>query len=191
MRSRLLVAAAVLGLTLWSAAPLAALPKPGCPTHKPLIVDATLGAANVDDYGEAGQVWALDTFVERIRVWQVGTNQFCAELHDVGTFVSFAGVSPGGTGTIEAGVTGTFEGTRYISVAGVLSPDAPTSGHIGDFDAGCNQQGVCANRDYRFVNHLFSRVNTVRFGWFSATYDAGDNGTFVQSTDGNDGDITS
>ncbi len=174
-----------------TAAPTLAVAKPGCPEQKPLVVDATQDIANVDDSGEAGNVWALDTVLERIRIWQVGTNFFCVQLDDIGSFTSFAGVSPAGTGTISAGVTGSLVGTRYLSIGGIFSPTVPLFGYIGAIDAGCNQQGQCASTGYRVTARYFAGgINTIKFGWFSATYDGGSHGTFLQSTDGNVGDIT-
>ena len=191
-KARTILAAVIFAIVASSVAvsPVGAKIKPGCPGAKTLVVDATLTARNVSDGAVGGHVWALDALSSRIRLWQVGTNVFCAQLDDVGTFTSFSGVSPGGTGTISAGVTGSFIGTKYITVTGVFAPSAPTTGYIGDFDLGCNEQGVCANHDNRFTVHYFERVDAVRFGWFSITYDAGAHGTFTQSTDGNAGDIT-
>jgi hypothetical protein len=178
-----------------AASPLAARPalakvKPGCPGAKALVVDATLTVRNVDDRAVDGHVWALDAYSERIRIWHVDADRYCAQLDDNGTFTSFAGVSPAGTGTISASVTGSFVATQYISVTGDFAPKVPTTGFIGDFDTGCNQDGVCANHDDRFTVHYFDRVRAVRFEWFSASYDGGTQGTFTQSTAGNTGDIT-
>ena len=183
------VTAAVIASIL-SVVPTLAVDKPGCPEHKPLIVDVTQGVSNLDDIGEAGNSWALDTLVQRIRIWEVGTNAFCVRRDDIGSFVSLAGISPAGTATISAGVTGTLVGTAFSSIRGTFSPTAPTSGHIGDVDAGCNQLGECASTAYRVSVRYFTRVNTFRPGWFSVTYDGGSHGTFTQSTDGNAGDIT-
>ncbi|MEP7054113.1 MAG: hypothetical protein ABI912_02550 [Actinomycetota bacterium] len=164
--------------------------KPGCPGATALVVDATLTVRNVDDRAVDGHVWALDAYSERVRLWHVDADRYCAQLEDNGTFTSFAGVSPALTGTISAGVTGSFVATQYISVTGDFAPKAPTTGFIGDFDTGCNQDGVCANHDDRFTVHYFDRVRAARFGWFSALYGGGTHGTFTQSTDGNMGDIT-
>ena len=79
---------------------------------------------------------------------------------------------------------------QYISVTGEFAPKVSTEGFIGTFDAGCDQTGACANHDYRFTTHYFSRVRAVRFGWYSFEYDGGTHGTMVQSTDGVTGDVT-
>jgi hypothetical protein len=176
--------------SILSVAPALAVDKPGCPDDKPLIVDVTQGIANVDDVGVSGNVWALDTVLERIRMWQVGTNNFCVRRDDVGSFTSFAGVSPAGTGTVSGGVTGSLIGTDFLRIGGIFSPTVPTTGYIGTVDAGCNQQGQCTDTSYRVVSRYFARANSINFGWFAVTYDGGSHGTFLQSTDGNVGDIT-
>lgn len=139
-----------------SVPPALASDKPGCPDDKPLVVDVTQGIANVDDVGVAGNVWALDTVLERIRIWQTGTNQFCVRRDDSGSFTSFAGVSPAGTGTISAGVTGSLVGTDFLRIGGIFSPTVPTTGYIGSVDAGCNQQGQCTDTSYRVVARYFA-----------------------------------
>jgi hypothetical protein len=87
-------------------------------------------------------------------------------------------------------VTGSLIGTDFLRIGGIFSPTVPTTGHIGDVDAGCNQQGECTSTAYRVTSRYFARVNSIQFGWFSVKYDGGSHGTFVQSTDGNVGDIT-
>ena len=105
---RILAIAVVLAAaaSVVSSTPVAAKAKERCPDDKPLVVDVTRSIDNLADYGVTGQVWALDDLVERVRIYEVGTNYFCVRFDDVGTFTSFAGLSPGATGTISAGVTG-------------------------------------------------------------------------------------
>ena len=65
---------------------------------------------NSADFGADGHVWALDAARESIQIWQIGTNTYCFKRQDIGTFTTFAGVSPEGTGTVSAGVTGRWNG---------------------------------------------------------------------------------
>jgi hypothetical protein len=163
--------------------------KPGCPEGE-LIVDVTLTIKNVDDTANDGHVWALDSVVAHMRIWRVSTNRYCVRNDDAGTFTSFAGGSPGGTGTISSGVTGTIEGTQYFRAGGTFAPTVPTSGYIGEFNPDCQPDGSCANHDYRFPNLYFSKLTSFAFGWFSYAYDGGSHGTWLQSTNGSSGDIT-
>ena len=105
---RVLVVAAFVALVAVGLSPQSALAaKPdSCPANKPLVVDVSDTARNVADYGADGHVWALDDFTETIQIWRVGANAFCMQRHDVGSFTSFAGPSPEGTGVVRAGVTG-------------------------------------------------------------------------------------
>jgi hypothetical protein len=186
---RLALAALVVALVA-PAAPAQARAKPGCPDNGVPVVDVTLQILNVDDVGLDGHVWALDDIDQRMRIWQTGSNRYCVRLDDVGTFTTFAGVSPNLTGTVSEGVTGTVETTSYLRATGTFAPTVPTTGHIGTVDADCQQDGTCATFGYRFTNLYFSRVDARSFGWYSATYDGGSHGLMVQSTDGNSGDIT-
>jgi hypothetical protein len=173
--------------------PASALAKPRCPDdgNKALVVDVTLSVKNVDDTGLDGHVWALDDLAERLRIWQTGTNRYCVRKDDEGAFTSFAGVSPAGSGTISAGVTGSIEGaTQYFVAEGRFAPTVPTSGYIGAFDPQCHQDGTCANDAHHFPNLYFSRVNSFAFGWYSALYNGGGHGTWSVGTDGTAGDIT-
>src|SRR6478672_10185978 len=86
----------------------AAVKPDSCPTNKLLVVDSYFTAENSGDYGADGHVWALDAGTRFIRIWRVGGDAYCLQIHDVGTFTTFAGLSPEGTGTVPAGVTGTF-----------------------------------------------------------------------------------
>jgi hypothetical protein len=162
----------------------------GCPTDKPKVVDAYDTFENVADLGADGHVWALDEGTQHIQMWRTGTNSYCVMRHDVGTFTSFAGVSPEGTGTISADVTGTFDGTVYLRIHGRFAPTLPTSGFIGHFDAQCQQDGSCLGTEPRVSALYFSRVNAFDFGWFTFKADGGSHGTWVQTPSGNTGDIT-
>ena len=181
----------LLALITLTANPASAKEKPGCASEGTLVVDVTQRIKNVDDVASDGRVWALDTVDERMRIWRTGHNRYCVRLDYSGTFTSFAGASPAGTGTISAGVTGSIEnGTQFLRATGTFAPTVPTSGFIGEVDADCQQDGSCASTAYRFTERYFSRVNSLHFGWFSATYDGGTHGVWHQSTDGDSGDIT-
>ena len=136
------VAAVLATLSLVGAS--AAVKPDSCPTDKPLIVDSYFTAENSADTGPDGHVWALDAGTRFIRIWRLGGDAYCAKFHDVGTFTTFAGLSPEGTGTVRAGVTGTFDGTLYARIYGTFAPTVPTTGFIGNFDAQCQQDGTCA-----------------------------------------------
>ena len=181
---------AVAMATLWLVGASAATKPDSCPTDKPLVVDSYFTAENSGDYGADGHVWALDAGTRFIRIWSLGGDAYCLQIHDVGTFTTFAGLSPEGTGTVPAGVTGSFDSTSYLRAYGKFAPTAPTSGSIGNVDAQCQQDGSCANPLISIRASYFpAGYQNLDFGAFIATYDGGACGTWVQTNRGDTGDI--
>jgi len=159
----------------------------GCPTDKPLVVDSYFTAENSADFGADGHVWALDAGTRWIRIWRLGGNAYCEQIHDVGFSTTFAGLSPEGTGTVRAGVTASFDGTTYLRIYGTFAPRVTTTGFIGNFDVQCHQDGTCAGS---LPSHLyFPSAQHVDPGAFEITYNAGACGTWFQTNSGDTGDI--
>ena len=187
------VVVTLLGLLFVSGAPpaAAATPQPdSCRQDKPLVVDGTLTIDNVTDVGSGGHVWALDKITERVRVWEIGPRLFCVKREADVTWISYAGISPAGTGTISAGVTGTAHGSKYLRVNGPFTPNYPTSGNIGHFDAQCQPDGNCAGIEPRIVTLYFPHFVHLDFGWFDYLVTSAGRGTWHQTPDGDTGDIT-
>jgi hypothetical protein len=181
---------AALAATLSLVDASAATVKPdSCPTNNPPVVDSYFTAENSADTGPDGHVWALDAGTRFIRIWRLGGDAYCAQIHDVGTFATFAGLSPEGTGTVRAGVTGSFDGTTYFRVYGKFAPTVNTTGPLGNFDAQCQQDGTCAAPLPGIDQLYFSSVHYVDYGAFAATYDGGACGTWHQTSSGDTGDI--
>ncbi len=153
--------------------------------------DENRSVNNLADFAVDGHVWALTSFTERVQTWRVGSDRYCTRRDAEGTFTTFAGVSPNLTATVPAGLTGTFEWTIYHNVTGDLMPTVPTSGYIGEVDAGCQSDGSCANTAWGLGGLLFPNgVRTARIPWATAVYDAGAHGVFTQNNEGAFGDIT-
>jgi hypothetical protein len=148
-----------------------------CPGGGSMVVNVYATYSNSADYGADGHIWALDAARESIQIWQVGANTYCLKRQDIGTFTSFAGVSPEGTGTVRAGVTGRWTGEIVALIHGTFAPTLATSGFLGDFD------GQLTARPY------FSSIASVDFLAFSATFEAGTCGVWRQSLRGDTGDI--
>src|SRR6188508_673039 len=81
-----------------------------CPGGGPLVVNAYATFHDLVDFGADGHVWALTAGRASMQIWQVGTNTYCVKRDYHGTFTTFAGVSPEGTGTVSGGVTGQWNG---------------------------------------------------------------------------------
>ncbi|TBR26429.1 MAG: hypothetical protein EPO63_00200 [Candidatus Nitrosotenuis sp.] len=154
------------------------------------IIQVTQKVLNSVDSGVAGNNWAQDSYIRHIQVWQLSDGSFCAILKYEGHFVTFSGPSPAGTSTVDAGVKGTFDG-GYVTTnfTGTLSPTVPTHGSIGSFDYQCDVSGNCPG----FVNWIdlyFADTDGFDLTWWGWKYHAGKHGSWVNSIDGNFGDIT-
>jgi len=181
------VAGALATLLLMNAS--AATKPDGCPTDKPLVVNAHATYENALDYGADGHVWALDAATAYIKIWHLGGDAYCAKVHDVGTSTTFAGLSPEGTGTVRAGVTASDDGTFYERINGTFAPTVATTGFIDNYDTQCQQDGTCATQLPLVEQLYFSSVHHVDYGAFAFTANAGACGTWYQSTSGDSGDI--
>jgi hypothetical protein len=186
-----IVAAVLATMSLVNASAAVKPVKPdSCPTDKLPVVDSYFTAENSADTGPDGHVWALDAGTRFIRIWRLGGDAYCLQIRDVGTFTTFAGLSPEGTGTVPAGVTGTFDSTSYLRAYGKFAPTVPTTGSLGNIDAQCQQDGSCANPiPHIRASYFPSGYKHLDFGAFTATYDGGACGTWVQTNSGDTGDI--
>jgi len=184
--------ATVLGAALLALATMpqaaAAAAVEGCPGGGPLVVSAYGTYSNSADYGADGHVWALDAAHESIQIWKIGTNTYCFKRQDIGTFTTFAGVSPEGTGTVRSGVTGRWYGELVIVIHGPFAPKVATSGFVGDFDLQCQQDGTCLGPAFN-ARAYFSSFDSLEFLKFAGTFEAGACGVWRQSIDGDTGDI--
>lgn len=178
-------AVAALATVPQSAASAAAEP---CPGGGPMLVNSYATYRNSADFGADGHVWALDAARESIQIWRIGTNTYCFKRQDIGTFTTFAGVSPEGTGTVSGGVTGPWYGELVIAIHGTFAPTVPTSGFVGDFNLQCQQDGTCLGPVFNARNY-FSSFDSLQFLTRSATFAGGTCGVWRQSIDGDTGDI--
>jgi len=165
-----------------------------CPTDKPLVVDSYITFENDADFGPAGgpdgHVWALDAGTFSIRIWRLGGDAYCLQEHEVGTFTTFAGLSPEGTGTVSAGVTGSIDGTYTDRLYGKFAPTVATTGFLGNLDRQCGQDGTCATPTFSVRRSYFpTGYQHVDIGAFDFTYDGGTCGTWHQTSSGDTGDI--
>ena len=161
-----------------------------------LLVDVSARILNEADGGILRNVWALDAFNERARVWQTsppsapGTpGHYCVVQNYSGSFVSFAGRSPENTGWITAGVTGSLVSVQRFELAATFHPIVPTSGFLGIFDLQCDYRGVCPG-DIRFSTLFFQQITGFSGSALASVYFGGEHGTWIQTSLGDLGDIT-
>ena len=159
-----------------------------CPGGGPLVVNASATFRNLADFGADGHVWALTAGRASMQLWQVGTNTYCVKRQYQGTFTTFAGVSPEGTGTVSGGVTGQWNGEIVAVIHGTFAPRVATRGFVGDFDGQCQQDGTCLGTFFN-PRLYFSSIDSFEFFVFGATYAGGACGVWRQSLDGDTGDI--
>jgi hypothetical protein len=161
-----------------------------CPAGSPLI-NVNQKIFNDIDSGVLGNYWAYDDIVRHITVVSLGGNNYCASVQYQGSFTTVSGFSPGGTGTVAAGVIGTFQGGYTALLTGTFNPAVKTKGSIGTVDYECNAStGICpgyVDWTTQFFTGGASGFNQVWWGW---VYHAGNNGNWVNALSGNFGDIT-
>jgi hypothetical protein len=161
--SALSVGAVLIPVTAAPAAAKPTTPIPVCAGAKDLVVDVTQDVRNQPLMPAADfHMWANFSYTQRLRIWTVGASQYCVRKDFEGTWVSIAGLSPGLTGTISDGVTGTFHSTEHWMWTGELTPLAPTSGYLGEVNADCTAVDVCADDDYLIVNKYYFPPGTTR-----------------------------
>jgi hypothetical protein len=145
-----------------------------------------------------GTNWAVREFNQHIQVWRigvveppptVGAERFCALVRYQGSFTTLKGPSPAGPSSpvglhdISADIDGSFEG-GYLLVFNadeLASPARPTRGHIGTF------VGAIDLYDWRSL--YFTNLGLDDLQWWGWVYHGGHNGAWVNSIEGNQGDI--
>lgn len=167
----------------------AAEPAGGFSCHGTPIVDATARIVDEADGGVAGKVWSLINITERFQIWREAPTRFCVIETDVGKFRSFAGESPGGTGTIAANRRGITLGVQRFELDGTFHPVVPVSGSLGRFDFECDQQARCPG-NVRFSQLFFTDITGTSGAVFAEVDISKRHGTWLQSGTTSLGDIT-
>ena len=157
------------------------------------VVNVNYTLVNDYDSGVNGNAWANDTINRHLQVWNVSGNEYCAIVEDQGSFVTFAGDSPNGSGAVAAGVNGRINGgytTTTFSGDFVGSANYSTHGNLGSFDLACIDAYNCPGAHPTFLSY-FSGTPSWDYAWWGWQYQTAQNGTWLNSVDANTGDITS
>ena len=195
MRRVLLIATLALASALGS--PGTARPATGnlgCGAGK-LVINITFRVVKDVDTGVRGNNWAFDNYTRTVKVWRKKGNTFCAATTYKGTFTTIAGPSPGGTGTVPAGITGTFSGFYRTSVfrATLLpNPAKPRFGNIGTFNFNCSEtdeKGNCPG-SFDWPGTYFSGGANYKIVQYKFVYKSPRNGTWTEINLRSRGDIT-
>jgi len=153
------------------------------------IVNVRQAVENDVDSGTAGNFWAYDNYVRRIKVWKTGVpNTFCATVEYKGKFSSIIGqTSPGGATTLIGNEHGKMRGGYRATIVGAFHPTLKTKGSIGFFDYQCDIFGNCPGR-MNWVDKYFTSAST-NLDWWGWIYTGGKYGTWINAISGNEGDI--
>ena len=181
------------------------------------VINITEKVINDADSGQAGNYWALDAFTRTIKVWNLGSDSYCAVVHYTGTFAAQAGQkSPGTTPTTGGILTGdeigTFKGGYEAQITGPLDVTDPAgwplvgnvnSGNAVDYqcviaaDGSANCPGVVDwTTKYFDTSNAGFTFNENPWGWTyvgkdaPTALDAGTpDGVWNNASTGNSGDI--
>jgi hypothetical protein len=134
MKRAITLAAALSVLALGAVSPASAHATytTSCPAGSQLVASVTYSVTGEPVTGRDGNVWATASYSRTLLVFRVGTSSYCANWRDTGTFTTVAGKSPGGSGSVAAGIAGTFNRTGVTTTfAARWQPTAPTTGSLG------------------------------------------------------------
>lgn len=156
-----------------------------------LVINVVQTVVNDVDSGEGGNYWAYDNFVRQIQVWEQADGTYCAMIHTEGQFDGQEEqLSPGKGGILSGNENGSFEGGYSGIITGTLSdtPLWPTTGDVGTTDYQCDLSGTC-NGYVNWITRYFDAGASFAYQWWGWVYHGGSYGTWVNSVDGNSGDI--
>ena len=162
-----------------------------CDTAGKPLVSITQQVVNGVDSGIAGNYWAFDHYSRQIQVWPQSDGSYCAIVRYQGHFDGQAGqTSPGATGTLFGDEDGTFEGGYRAIINGTPKADPAwrTRGFVGVNDYQCDILGNCPGL-VNWVDQYFESGYSFAFDWWGWIYHGGQHGTWVNSSDGNSGEI--
>src|SRR3989344_4618866 len=156
------------------------------------VVSVTQGIQNTVDSGEAGNYWAFDDFNRTIQLWRTSEEgTYCAVVKYTGNFKGAEGeTSPGNTGVLEGRERGPIQGGYLAVIAGTLldEPLWKTRGSVGVVDYACDLDGNCPGA-INWVTQYFENDYVFQYNWWGWIYRAGGNKTWVNSSNGNSGDV--
>lgn len=156
------------------------------------LINIVEGVQNDADSAVSGSVWAFDAYMRQIDVRQIGTNTYCAIARYVGTFVTEPGVGPAGTGELAGGIRGTLYGGYRLMIVGTPLDTAAwsTHGYVGTFDYACDRQYNCPGYVNWIGQYFQAGYNADSEPWWGWRYDTAKNGDWINSVEGNFGNIT-
>ena len=162
------------------------------------IINVTQKVQNDVDSGIGGY-WAFDYYTRHIKVWKTPSeadNTYCGIVVYGGKFYAVPGqVGPGDSAALintstNAPVNGDMSGGYRATITGNLlsSPTWSTNGNVGTTNYQCNIGAVCPGR-ISWLDQYFSPSYGFAYSWWGWKYNGGSHGTWINSQDGNSGNI--
>jgi hypothetical protein len=131
-----------------------------CPAYSPQVASVTYAVTGEPVTGAGGNVWSSASYKRTLMIYRVSKNSYCATWRDTGTFTTLAGTSPGGTGTVGDGISGTLTRTAVTTnFTATWQPSAATSGFLGTYAAPVD-----------WTSFYFSNVQGLDLVWFANLY---------------------
>jgi hypothetical protein len=155
----------------------------GPPAGAKLVVNINMQVSGDPDSGTAGNNWAVDEYNKHIQVWDLTGGKFYVDVKYVGSFTTVAGASPNAnvtSGTVAEGIDGNMEGGYQATITGTLQTGIKTKGNLGQF--------VYPNLP-DWLGQFFGAGATFEYIWWGWQYHTAQNGTWVNASTGNSGDI--
>jgi hypothetical protein len=176
MKRAFILAAALCVLALGAVSPASAVGMytTSCPAYSQLVASVSYVVAGDPVTRVDGSVWATAGYTRALQVYRLpgSKNTYCATWRDSGTFVTAGGESPGGTGTVAAGIAGRLTRTAVTTnFTAAFQPSAATSGALGTF-AG----------PFDWTSLYFSNVQGLDLAWYSSLYMTPANGSWGSRT---------
>jgi hypothetical protein len=158
------------------------------PAGAKLVLNLNLQVSNAPDTAASGGIWATDDFSKHIQVWDTGVNgngdhNFYVDVKFVGTFITTRSTSPEQGAGMPLGLEGTMEGGYQATFTGTIIPGVKMKGNLGSFEYG----GL--NTPPAFPEAFFNLTSEFNQKWWGWQYRTLENGTWINASTGNAGDI--
>jgi hypothetical protein len=146
-----------------------------------LVVNINMQVSGDPDSAVGGGTWATDEYNKHILVWDLTGGKFYVDVKYVGSFTTTGEKSPAGVvGGCAAGIDGNMEGGYQATITGALQNGVKTKGNLGQF--------VYPDLP-DWVGQFFGAGATFDYIWWGWQYHTAQNGTWVNASIGNSGDI--
>ncbi|HEX8923511.1 MAG TPA: hypothetical protein VF828_02155 [Patescibacteria group bacterium] len=155
-----------------------------CNQQSAPVVNITYKVLNDPDSGFYGD-WATDNYNKKIQVWDQGDGNYCAIVKYSGQFNTLENsLSPQSGVALGAGISGTFEGGYRATFNGKFNQNSlKAKGSLPTVD-------YSSSKIFDWIGTYFQLNSNFNMTYWSWTYNAGNNGTWINASNGSVGDIT-